>query len=61
MFEVLADRALKVGHTGERSAVNAPLTYCLDVDTGNAKKAGATREEIAEVTFITAALHAGPP
>ena len=33
--------------------------YCLDVHTRGAKRAGATREEIAEVAFLTAALRAG--
>lgn len=33
--------------------------YCLDAHTASAKKAGATEQEIAEVTFITAALRAG--
>ncbi|HYZ14950.1 MAG TPA: carboxymuconolactone decarboxylase family protein [Candidatus Acidoferrum sp.] len=40
-------------------ALTTQCPYCLDVHTANAKKAGATREEIAEVTFITAALRAG--
>ena len=33
--------------------------YCLEIHTKSAKKLGATREEIAEVTFIAAALRAG--
>ena len=33
--------------------------YCLDVHTTAAKKAGATREEIAETTMIAATLRAG--
>jgi AhpD family alkylhydroperoxidase len=33
--------------------------YCLDVHTRNAKRAGATREEVAEVVFLAAALRAG--
>ena len=33
--------------------------YCLDVHTRAAKKAGATREEVAEAAFISAALRAG--
>lgn len=40
-------------------ALTTQCPYCLDVHTANAKKAGATREEIAEVAFITAALRAG--
>jgi alkylhydroperoxidase/carboxymuconolactone decarboxylase family protein YurZ len=31
----------------------------LDVHTANAKKAGATRAEVAEAAFIAAALRAG--
>jgi AhpD family alkylhydroperoxidase len=33
--------------------------YCLDVHTRNAKRAGATREEVAEAAFLAAALRAG--
>ena len=33
--------------------------YCLDVHAKKAKEAGATREEVAEVAFIAAALRAG--
>jgi AhpD family alkylhydroperoxidase len=33
--------------------------YCLDVHTRNAKRAGATREEVAEVALLAAALRAG--
>ena|SRR6188508_1676724 len=33
--------------------------YCLDVHTRNAKRAGATREEVAEAVFVAAALRAG--
>ena len=33
--------------------------YCLDVHTGRALAAGVTREELAEVAFITASLRAG--
>jgi AhpD family alkylhydroperoxidase len=40
-------------------ALTTQCPYCLDVHTANAKKAGASREEIAEVAFITAALRAG--
>ncbi|HZR23348.1 MAG TPA: carboxymuconolactone decarboxylase family protein [Vicinamibacterales bacterium] len=44
--------ALAVAHTTQ-------CPYCLDVHSRNAKKAGATREEVAEVAFIAAALRAG--
>ena len=33
--------------------------YCLDVHTRNAKRAGATREEVAEAVLLAAALRAG--
>jgi AhpD family alkylhydroperoxidase len=33
--------------------------YCLEIHKNNAKKAGASDEEIAEAAFITAALRAG--
>src|SRR6202020_2109975 len=40
-------------------ALTTQCPYCLDVHTGNAKKAGATREELAETVHIAAALRAG--
>jgi AhpD family alkylhydroperoxidase len=40
-------------------ACTTQCPYCLDVHTRNAKKAGATREEVAEAVFIAAALRAG--
>jgi AhpD family alkylhydroperoxidase len=33
--------------------------YCLDVHTRNAKRAGATREEVAEAALLASALRAG--
>jgi len=33
--------------------------YCLDVHTRNAKRTGATREEVAEAVLLAAALRAG--
>jgi AhpD family alkylhydroperoxidase len=33
--------------------------YCLDVHTRHAKRAGATREEVAEAALLAAALRAG--
>jgi AhpD family alkylhydroperoxidase len=33
--------------------------YCLDVQSRNAQTAGATRTEVADTAFITAALRAG--
>ena len=47
----------------ELIAVGVALTtqcpYCIDIHTKNAKKAGATEQELAETTLITAALRAG--
>jgi AhpD family alkylhydroperoxidase len=40
-------------------ACTTQCPYCLDVHTKAAKKAGATREEVVEAAFISAALRAG--
>jgi len=40
-------------------ACTTQCPYCLDVHTRKAKRAGATREEVAETVFIAAALRAG--
>ncbi|MFL5264613.1 MAG: carboxymuconolactone decarboxylase family protein [Anaeromyxobacteraceae bacterium] len=40
-------------------ACTTQCPYCLDVHTRGAKKAGATREEVAEAAFLSAALRAG--
>jgi len=40
-------------------ACTTQCPYCLDVHTRAAKKAGATREELAETAFLAAALRAG--
>ena len=40
-------------------ACTTQCPYCLDVHTRNAKKAGATREEVAESALLAAALRAG--
>src|SRR5882757_8698750 len=40
-------------------ACTTQCPYCLDVHTRSAKRAGATREEVAEVAFLAAALRAG--
>ena len=40
-------------------AFTTQCPYCLDVHSGNAKAAGATREEVAETALIAAALRAG--
>jgi AhpD family alkylhydroperoxidase len=40
-------------------ACTTQCPYCLDVHTRKAKRAGATREEVAEAVFISAALRAG--
>ncbi|PYV92626.1 MAG: carboxymuconolactone decarboxylase [Acidobacteria bacterium] len=44
--------ALAVAHTTQ-------CVYCIEVHTKNAKKAGATREEVAEAVLLAAALRAG--
>jgi AhpD family alkylhydroperoxidase len=44
--------ALAVAHTTQ-------CVYCIEVHTKNAKKAGATREEVAEAILLAAALRAG--
>lgn len=44
--------ALAVAHTTQ-------CVYCIEVHTRNAKKAGATREEVVETVFLAAALRAG--
>jgi AhpD family alkylhydroperoxidase len=40
-------------------ACTTQCPYCLDVHTGAAKRAGATREEVAEAAMLAAALRAG--
>jgi AhpD family alkylhydroperoxidase len=40
-------------------ACTTQCPYCLDVHTRNAKKAGATREEVIESALLSAALRAG--
>ena len=40
-------------------ACTTKCPYCLDVHTKGAKRAGATREEVAEAAFLAAALRAG--
>ncbi len=40
-------------------ACTTQCPYCLDVHTRKAKRAGATREEVAEAVFLSAALRAG--
>jgi len=44
--------AVAVAHTTQ-------CVYCIEVHTKNAKKAGASREELAEAVFLAAALRAG--
>lgn len=59
---VMADGALSK-KTKELIAVAVALTtqcqYCLTIHSENARKAGATEEELAEATFVAAALRAG--
>jgi len=40
-------------------ALTTQCAYCLDVHTAQAAKAGVTREELAEVALIAAAVRAG--
>jgi AhpD family alkylhydroperoxidase len=40
-------------------ACTTQCPYCLDVHTRNAKRAGATREEVVETSLLAAALRAG--
>src|ERR1700704_214030 len=40
-------------------AFTTQCPYCLDVHTRNAKRAGATRQEVAETALLAAALRAG--
>jgi AhpD family alkylhydroperoxidase len=40
-------------------ALTTQCAYCIDVHTKNAVAAGVSRQELAEVVFITAALRAG--
>src|SRR5262245_26709625 len=44
--------ALAVAHTTQ-------CVYCIEVHAGAAKKAGASREEVAEAVLLAAALRAG--
>jgi AhpD family alkylhydroperoxidase len=54
--------AISVKHK-ELIAVGVALTtqcpYCIDIHTRNARKAGATDQELAETTLVAAALRAG--
>ncbi len=40
-------------------ACTTQCPYCLDVHTRNAKRAGASREEVSEAAMLAAALRAG--
>ena len=44
--------AIAVAHTTQ-------CVYCIEVHTKNAKKAGASKEEVAEAVLLAAALRAG--
>jgi AhpD family alkylhydroperoxidase len=58
----VADGAIPVKYK-ELIAVGVALTtqcpYCIDIHTGNARRAGATDTEIAETAMVAAALRAG--
>ena len=64
-FKAVSERddGLIPGKYRELIAVAVALTtqcaYCLDVHTRRALEVGANREELAEATFIAAALRAG--
>jgi AhpD family alkylhydroperoxidase len=40
-------------------AVTTQCPYCIDIHSGNARRAGATNAEIAEAGIVAAALRAG--
>jgi AhpD family alkylhydroperoxidase len=40
-------------------ALTTQCPYCINIHTGNARKAGATEVEIAETAMVAAALRAG--
>jgi len=58
----VADGAIPVKYK-ELIAVAVALTtqcpYCIDIHSGNARKAGATEAEIAEAAMVAASLRAG--
>lgn len=58
----VADGAIPVKYK-ELIAIGVALTtqcpYCIDIHTGNARRAGATDTEIAEAAMVAAALRAG--
>jgi len=58
----VADGAIPVKYK-ELIAVAVALTtqcsYCIDIHTGNARKAGATEAELAEAAMVAASLRAG--
>jgi len=53
----LTEREKALVALGVAHAVQCP--YCIEIHAKRAKKAGATKEELAETTLITAALRAG--
>src|SRR6516164_9617654 len=40
-------------------ALTTQCSYCIDIHTGNARKAGATEAELAEAAMVAASLRAG--
>jgi len=40
-------------------ALTTQCSYCIDIHTGNARKAGATETELAEAAMVAASLRAG--
>ncbi|WP_044642007.1 carboxymuconolactone decarboxylase family protein [Risungbinella massiliensis] len=60
--EVMKEGALSVKEKELIAVAVAHATecpYCIDVHTKNAKKAGASREELIEAIFVTASIEAG--
>jgi AhpD family alkylhydroperoxidase len=63
-FDELAYKAGAIPHKyKELMAVAVALTtqcpYCIEIHSKNAKKAGASEQELAETTLVAAALRAG--
>lgn len=55
--EVLDRRSRELIAIGVAATTQCP--YCMDVHVGNAKNAGASREEVARAVFVAAGLRAG--
>lgn len=53
--------ASSVSSSRLQSLIRTQCVYCIEVHAKSAKKAGATREEVAETALLAAALRAGGP